>query len=90
MEPATVSIGVRGVTSVIHNWMSFSDFRLAQFPLSMTGIRLTPDLSLSKRGEDVSIYDLGGRRLSNEKLKMKNEKLTKGIYIVNGRKVLIK
>jgi len=29
---STVSIGVGGVTSVIHNWMSFSDFRLVQFP----------------------------------------------------------
>ena len=29
-EKTTVSIGARGVTSVIHNWMSFSDFRLVQ------------------------------------------------------------
>ena len=31
-ESATVSIGVRGVTPAYHNWMSFSDFRLVQFP----------------------------------------------------------
>ena len=82
-EPATLSIGVRGVTSVVHNWMSFSDFRLVQFPLSMTGIRLTPAPSLSKRGEDASIYDLSGRRIENGQL-------PKGIYIVNGKKVMIK
>ena len=92
MTPTIVNIGVRGVTSVIHNWMSFSNFRLAQFPLSMTGIRLAPDPSLSKRGEDVSIYDLSGRKVA---------KPTKGIYIVrstqsgashlkNGKKMLIK
>ena len=28
----TVKIGVRGVTNVVHNWMSFSDFRLVKFP----------------------------------------------------------
>ncbi len=28
----SVKIGVRGVTDVIHNWMSFSDFRLVRFP----------------------------------------------------------
>ncbi|MCH5176360.1 MAG: leucine-rich repeat protein, partial [Prevotellaceae bacterium] len=31
-KAATVSIGVRGVASAIHQWMSFSDFRLVQFP----------------------------------------------------------
>ena len=82
-EPATLSIGVRGVTSVVHNWMSFSDFRLVQFPLSMTGIRLTPAPSLSQRGEGESIYDLSGRRIENGQL-------PKGIYIVNGKKVMIK
>ncbi len=29
-EADSVTIGVRGVTSVLHNWMSFSDFRLVQ------------------------------------------------------------
>lgn len=28
---ATVSIGARGVASVVHQWVSFSDFRLVQF-----------------------------------------------------------
>ncbi len=31
-EDSSVKIGVRGVTTVIHNWMSFSDFRLVKFP----------------------------------------------------------
>jgi len=31
-EETMVSIGARGVTNVINNWMSFSDFRLVQFP----------------------------------------------------------
>lgn len=32
----------------------------------------------------------GIRAVDNGQLKMKNEKLTKGIYIVNGKKVLVK
>lgn len=36
------------------------------------------------------VYDLSGRRLSNEILKMNNEKLPKGLYITNGKKVLVK
>ena len=35
-ESATVSIGVRGETHAQYNWMSFSDFRLVQFPAHMT------------------------------------------------------
>ncbi len=30
-EAATIAIGVQGVTSVVHNWMSFSEFRLVKF-----------------------------------------------------------
>ena len=30
-EPIYINIGVRGETSVIHNWMSFTRFRLAKF-----------------------------------------------------------
>ena len=44
-----------------------------------TGIRLTPDPSLSKRGEEI--FNLAGQRLS---------RMQKGINIVNGKKVLVK
>ena len=40
--------------------------------------------------KDTSYYDLGGRRIDNGKWKMNNGLLPKGIYIFNGRKVLIK
>ena len=29
-KDSTITIGVRGITKVVHNWMSFSDFRLVQ------------------------------------------------------------
>ena len=34
-EESTIAIGVKGVTEEVHNWMSFSDFRLVQFPASV-------------------------------------------------------
>ncbi len=89
-KPATVSIGVRGVTSVIHNWMSFSDFRLVQFPLLITGIEEMKNEELIMNNEIGEVYDLSGRRLSNGKGKMKKEELPKGVYIIRGRKVVVK
>ena len=73
---ATVSIGVRGVTSLIHNWMSFSNFRLVQFPEEYDAINL---LTAEKTIVDANapIYDLNGRRLI--------EKPKSGYYI-QGRK----
>lgn len=36
-EEGAVTIGIRGVTSVLHNWMSFSDFRLVQLEKAAQG-----------------------------------------------------
>ena len=82
MQEATVSIGVRGVTSVIHNWMSFSDFRLAQFPASMTAIGEVKTEAESEVAEDSPIYDLMGRRLQ--------KKPVSGYYVQGGKKYFVK
>ena len=74
---STVSIGVRGVTSAIYNWMSFSDFRLVKFEKSSTGIAET----VGARKESGTTYDLQGRRVVQP---------TKGLYIVDGRKQIVK
>lgn len=50
-----------------------------------TGISLTPDPSPKGEG---SVYDLQGRQIVNGKLS--NGQLPKGVYIVNGKKVVIK
>ena len=76
----TVSIGVRGVTSIIHNWMSFSDFRLVQFPggTSVDSIRAKD----KDTEDDDTIYDLNGRRLI--------EKPKSGYYIQGGELYQVK
>lgn len=77
---STVAIGVRGVTSTSHNWMSFSDFRLFQFPNGSTGITtLRDEQSVT---DNPAIYDLQGRKMMKD--------LNPGLYIVNGKKLLIK
>jgi len=77
---ATVSIGVRGVTSIIHNWMSFSNFRLVQFPEEYDAIN---SLTAEKTIVDANapIYDLNGRRLT--------EKPKSGYYIQGGKKYYV-
>ena len=70
---STVSIGVRGVTSAMYNWMSFSDFRLVRFndiPNSINEINDT-------QTRNDEIYDLNGRPVS---------RMSKGIYIIRSAK----
>ena len=44
--------------------------------------------SSESKMEDSSVYDLQGRKIVNRK--SVNRKLPKGIYIVGGRKVVVK
>ena len=82
MQEATVSIGVRGVTNLIHNWMSFSDFRLAQFPASMTAIGEMKAEAEPDAVDNATIYDLNGRKL--------NKRPSSGYYIQSGKKYFVK
>jgi hypothetical protein len=78
---ATVGIGVRGVTPAYHNWMSFSDFRLVQFPGGDTGVD-SMQANDKDAEDDDSIYDLNGRKLS--------KKPENGYYIQGGKIYLAK
>ena len=53
-----------------------------------TGIEApTPDLSREGRGEAGAIYDLSGRHINAKRLSLNG--ITKGLYIVDGKKILI-
>ncbi len=78
---ATVGIGVRGVTPAYHNWMSFSDFRLVQFPGGDTGVD-SMQTNDKDAEDDDSIYDLNGRKLS--------KKPENGYYIQGGKLYRVK
>lgn len=43
---------------------------------------------LPVKGETV--YDLSGRRIDNGQWKMENGQLKRGIYVINGRKTIVK
>ena len=47
--------------------------------------------STVQRSNSSTVYDLQGRKMKNEKVKSKNDRaLPKGIYIVNGKKVVVR
>ena len=81
----TLRIGVRSTTSTGKDWTCFDHFRLTYLGApSGTGIQsLTPTLS---KGEET-IYNLAGQMV---KANSSNSKLPRGVYIVNGRKVVVK
>ena len=73
---------VRGATDAGSRWMIEE--------VLADGIQEMNSEELIMNNEIGGVYDLSGRRLSNEKGKMKNEKLPKGIYVVGGKKILVK
>ena len=76
-EETAVELGVKGVNSVVHNWMSFSDFRLMKFPDVPTAIAFPTEDDF-----DASIFDITGCRLA--------VKPQHGLYIQNGKKYFVK
>ena len=58
----------------------------------LTGIRpiptKIPSIEHSALNIDHSVYDLQGRKIVNDKSAMANDQLPKGVYIVNGKKIL--
>lgn len=74
---STVTIGVQGVASSIHQWMSFSRFRLFAFDDTVTGIN---EVSAQKNNEGT-IFNLQGQQVKNAQ---------KGLFIINGKKMILK
>ena len=54
-----------------------------------TGINEIQDSKLKIQNESV-IFDLQGRRIDNSKFNIQNSKLSKGVYIFNGKKRMVK
>lgn len=77
-ENGEVTIGVQGITSTLHNWMSFTRFRLVQFP------EQTPTGIASLQTEEsavLPVYNMQGQKV---------QKTTKGIYVVGGKKIIVR
>ena len=81
-------------------WNTFKEI-VALTDEELTAIKNIENEQGEKDNKTDVIYDLNGRRLSNERLKMNNERLPKGVYIVrstqsgasrlkNDKKVLVR
>ena len=66
------------------------EFRLNFGEDDADGIRTIDNGQWTIDNEGADWYDLSGRKLDNSKLKTQNSKLPSGIYIHNGRKVMVK
>ena len=80
-----ITIGVQGITEKEHNWMSFSDFRLAMFyPIEAT---VVDDISAAlNNNNDKVVYNVNGQKVT---------KTGRGLYIIRsagnqGRKVFVR
>lgn len=79
---STLKLGIKGTTMGESFWTVFDNFRLYFYGDYTTDAIITgvEDIATSLPTED-KIYDLSGRRV---------ERPTRGLYIVNGKKVLFK
>ena len=73
-------------------YLSLSDETAASLTVTeneglITGIS---DVSSFKKQMDNSVYDLQGRRVDSSKFKVQSSKLQKGIYIRQGKKMVIR
>jgi len=81
---ATMKVGIRLASSVSKDWSIFDNFRLyyyGDYEIDyITGIQSVENERM-RNGGNETFYDLSGRRVS---------KPTKGLYIVNGKKIFIR
>lgn len=80
LEGEALTFGITEPTNGT-TWLVFDNFRLSYLGADITEVKeLTDDLS--GRKQDDAVYDFCGRRIQSAILE-------KGVYIVNGKKVLI-
>lgn len=79
---ANIKVGIRSTKSASYYWTMFDHFRLYFYGKNRTvvGINEIKDEEFGMKAGDA-VYDLSGRRVSYPK---------RGIYIVNGKKIIVK
>ena len=91
---ATMKVGIRLTASVSKDWTIFDNFRLyyyGDYEIDhITGLPEIKNEELRMKNEADAIYDLNGRKVSVPSASSASSVLPKGIYIMNGKKVIIK
>lgn len=82
-DNTAAKIGVRGIATTQHEWMSFTRFRLVRLGDAniINGIQ-TENL------DNATIYSVNGQVVRTNATTTKG--LAKGVYVVNGKKVVVK
>ena len=79
---ATMKVGIRLTSNVEKDWTCFDNFRLLYYGNhEIEEVTPVEDIFNTQPDSFKQYYDLSGRRVSNP---------TKGLYIVNGKKVYVK
>ena len=79
-----VASGTNNVKLLSVNWFQF------QSESVIDGIESIHNSQFIIHNNNTAIYDMSGRRISNFQLSTFNSQLKKGIYIVGGKKILVK
>lgn len=81
-QNGSIKVGIKTTSMPESYWCCFDDFHLYFYgSRSISDVTAISDLTTAADRRQPAVYDLQGRRVSNPK---------RGLYIVNGRKVLIK
>lgn len=77
-------VGIKCTSAPTAYWMMFDSFRLYFFGQNTEPLGVEDLMVNTKNKDDNAVYDLSGRKVETGK------KLSRGLYIIGGKKVLIK
>ena len=82
-DNTAAKIGVRGIATTQHEWMSFTRFRLVRLglPNAISNVN-------AQTLDNVSVYSVNGQLVRGNAKSLNG--LAKGVYVVNGKKVVVK
>jgi hypothetical protein len=87
---ANLRVGIRCTSAPSYYWSIFDNFRLYYFGQNRTLVGIDEVLTEpTEKTEPIVVYDLQGRKLKNSNTQ-ELENLPKGIYIINGKKIMVK
>lgn len=90
---ASLKIGIRSSTMDSYYWVIFDNFRLHFFggtdPNDPSGIGAAL-VNSEERIMNSKVYDLQGRRIESSIFNLQSSMLKKGLYIIGGKKVVVR
>ena len=86
-KPGSLRVGIKCTSAPGAYWTMFDRFRLYYYGGNTTAVGIGEMEDGRWKMEDEVIYDLSGRRVQSPIFNLQSKK---GVYIMNGRKVLVK